>query len=87
MMNKSSKNNNSINEITKKLNETLMRSLERLDDNTNMSKNGFAEIERSNAISKTSQAVVNVIKTNIRIMEIANKQNKNINEIKNELDK
>lgn len=73
--------------ITHELNETLMRSLKRLDDNELMDKRGYAEVERSNAISKTSQAVINVIKTNMRIMDIANKQNKTTDEIRQELDR
>lgn len=73
--------------ITHELNETLMRSLKRLDDNELMDKRGYAEVERSNAISKTSQAVINVIKTNMRIMDMADKQNKTTDEIRQELDR
>jgi len=81
------KGQDNISVITHKLNDTLMRSLERLDDDKNMNKRGYAEVERANAISKTSQAVINVIKTNMRIMEIADKQNKTTDEIRQELDK
>ena len=73
--------------ITHELNETLMRSLKRLDNDKLMDKRGYAEVERSNAISKTSQAVINVIKTNMRIMDMANKQNKTTEEIRQELDR
>lgn len=81
------KYDNAISEITHKLNDTLMRSLERLDDDNLMKNNAYGEIERGNAISKTSQTVINVIKTNIKIMDIAEKQNKTIDDIKNELDR
>ena len=81
------KEQDNISVITHKLNDTLMRSLDRLDDDKNMNKRGYAEVERANAISKTSQAVINVIKTNMRIMELANKQNKTTDEIRQELDK
>lgn len=77
----------SVSEITHKLTDTLMASLERLDNDNIMKKNGYSEIERGNAISKTSQTVVNVLKTNIKIMELADKHNKTMNEIKDELDK
>lgn len=76
-----------ISTITHELNETLMRSLKRLDNDKLMDKRGYAEVERSNAISKTSQAVINVIKTNMRIMELADKQNKTTDEIRQELDR
>lgn len=81
------KEQDNISIITHKLNETLMRSLDRLDNNKLMDKRGYTEVERSNAISKTSQAVINVIKTNMRIMELADKQNKTTDEIRQELDK
>lgn len=81
------KEQDNISIITHKLNETLMRSLDRLDNDKLMDKRGYAEVERSNAISKTSQAVINVIKTNMRIIDMANKQNKSTDEIKRELDR
>lgn len=81
------KEQDNISVITHELNETLMRSLKRLDNDKLMDKRGYAEVERSNAISKTSQAVINVIKTNMRIMELADKQNKTTDEIRQELDR
>lgn len=84
---KNKKEVNTISKITHELNDVLMRSIERLDDEELMNKKGYAEVERSNAISKASQTVVNIIKTNMRIMEMASKQNKSIDDIKKELDK
>ena len=84
---KNKKEENTISKITHELNDVLMRSIERLDDEELMNKKGYAEVERSNAISKASQTVVNIIKTNMRIMEMASKQNKSIDDIKKELDK
>lgn len=84
---KNKKDENNISKITHELNDVLMRSIKRLDDEELMNKKGYAEVERSNAISKASQTVVNIIKTNIRIMDMANKQNKSVDDIKKELDK
>lgn len=81
------KHDTTISDMTHKINDALMRSLARLDSDEVMKKNGYSEIERGNAISKTSQTLVNVLKTNIRIMELADKHNKTINEIKDELDR
>ena len=77
----------SIDIITEKLNDALMNSLDRLDNEEIIETNATTEIARGNAISKTSQVMLNIINTNIRIKEIANKEHKTITDVKNELDK
>ena len=68
----------------KEINDTLMRALKRLDDDNLMKTKGAEEIARSNAISKTAQAVVNVVKTNLTIMQVANQTKKQVDTIKQE---
>lgn len=68
----------------KEINDTLMRALKRLDDDELMKKNGEQEIARSNAISKTAQAVVNVVKTNLTIMQMSEHMKKKSEDIKKE---
>lgn len=68
----------------KEINDTLMRALRRLDDDDLMKKNGEQEIARSNAISKTAQAVVNVVKTNLTIMQMSEHMKKKSEDIKKE---
>lgn len=68
----------------KEINDTLMRALRRLDDDELMKKNGEQEIARSNAISKTAQAVVNVVKTNLTIMQMSEHMKKKSEDIKKE---
>ena len=68
----------------KEINDTLMRALKRLDNDELMKKNGEQEIARSNAISKTAQAVVNVVKTNLTIMQMSEHMKKKSEDIKKE---
>ena len=68
----------------KEINDTLMRALKRLDDDNLMKTKGVEEIARSNAISKTAQAVVNVVKTNLTIMQVANQTKKQVDTIRQE---
>ena len=68
----------------KEINDTLMRALRRLDNDELMKKNGEQEIARSNAISKTAQAVINVVKTNLTIMQMSEQMKKQSEDIKKE---
>ena len=68
----------------KEINDTLMRALKRLDDDELMKKNSEQEIARSNAISKTAQAVINVVKTNLTIMQMSEHMKKKSEDIKKE---
>ena len=68
----------------KEINDTLMRALKRLDDDELMKKCGEQEIARSNAISKTAQAVVNIVKTNLTIMQMSEYMKKKSEDIKKE---
>ena len=68
----------------KEINDILMRALSRLDNDELMEKNGEQEIARSNAISKTAQAVVNVVKTNLTIMQMSEYMKKKSKDIKKE---
>lgn len=49
-----------------------------------MKKCGEQEIARSNAISKTAQAVVNIVKTNLTIMQMSEYMKKKSEDIKKE---
>ena len=68
----------------KEINDTLKRALKRLDDDELMKRKGSEEIARSNAISKTAQAVVNVVKTNLTIMQMSEQMKKQSEDIKKE---
>ena len=68
----------------KEINDTLMRALKRLDDDNLMGTNGAEEISRSNAISKAAQAVVNVVKTNLTIMQMSEQMKTKSEDIKKE---
>ena len=70
----------------KEINDVLMRALRRLDDNELMKTKGNEEIARSNAISKTAQAVVNVVKTNLTIMQVAKQTKQTIDKVKTNCD-
>lgn len=69
----------------KEINEILLRALDRLDNSELMDEIGELEIARSNSISKTAQTYLNVIKTKMQIMELAEKSGKKIEKLEKEL--
>lgn len=62
------KNNNII-----KIQEMVMREMERLDDNGYMQKVGASEIARSNALSNSALTYIKSINVQLRIKEVATK--------------
>jgi len=63
--------------------ETLMRQIKRIDDETLHGKDLEQEIARSNAISNTANTYIKTININIRVKELADKfkvTKKSINE-------
>lgn len=53
--------------------DILFQTLERLNDDENIRENPDVEIKRCNAIAKVSSTVVNSVKANIAIMQLADK--------------
>lgn len=54
--------------------DILFQTLERLNDDENIRENPDVEIKRCNAIAKVSSTVINSVKTNIAIMQLADKR-------------
>lgn len=69
----------------KEINEILLRALDRLDNTELMEEIGELEIARSNSISKTAQTYLNVVKTKMQIMELAERTGKKMEKLEKEL--
>ena len=69
----------------KDINGILLRALDRLDNSELMDEIGELEIARSNSISKTAQTYLNVIKTKMQIMELAERTGKKVEKLEKEL--
>lgn len=69
----------------KDINEILLRALDRLDNTELMEEIGELEIARSNSISKTAQTYLNVVKTKMQIMELAERTGKKMEKLEKEL--
>ena len=68
-----------------KLQEILMKEMERLDDNNKMENDAYEEIERSKAISGTASAYLKSVSTNIKVMETAEKYKINNSDLEKKL--
>lgn len=53
--------------------DILFQTLDRLNDDENIKENPDVEIKRCNAIAKVSSTVINSVKTNMAIMQLADK--------------
>lgn len=53
--------------------DILFQTLNRLNDDENIKENPDVEIKRCNAIAKVSSTVINSVKTNMAIMQLADK--------------
>ena len=69
----------------KEINDILLRALDRLDNSELMDEIGELEIARSNSISKTAQTYLNVVKTKMQIMELAERTGKKMEKLEKEL--
>ena len=65
--------------------EVVYRQLLRLDDNKIMEESGAEEIARSNVISNNAQTFIKAVNINLRIIELANKQGRQIKALTKEL--
>lgn len=65
--------------------EMLMREMKRLDDKEIMSANANNEIARSNALSNSALTYIKTVNLNIRIMEIADKNETTASIVRKEL--
>lgn len=70
---------NRLNEIQ----EMLIKEMNRLDSNG--TEDIIAEVSRSNALSQSALTFIKSINTQIRVREIADKQQKSINVVEKEL--
>ena len=68
-----------------KINDILFDELSRLNGLNYGSENFDNEIKRSNAMSKNAQTMMNVVKTNIQIIETATKTAKDVSKLHKEL--
>ena len=67
------KNNEGVRNKLVDMQDILFQTLERLNDDENIRENPDVEIKRCNAIAKVSSTVINSVKTNITIMQLADK--------------
>lgn len=65
--------------------EVVYRQLLRLDDNKIMEESGAEEIARSNVISNNAQTFIKAVNINLRIIELADKQGRQIKALTKEL--
>ena len=63
----------------------LMNQMKRLDDNKIMKQEGDKEIRRGNALSNNACTYIKSVNTGIRIIDMAAKTEKNINDLEKEL--
>ncbi len=56
-----------------KMQEMLMRQMERLDDNEQMKYNGRDEVARGNALSQSANTFIKSINVGMRVIEMAEK--------------
>jgi len=70
----------------KEINEILLKELERLNNDKLIEEKGELEIARGNAISKTAQAYLNSVNTNIKILNIADRTKRRYEKIKKALE-
>lgn len=68
-----------------KIQEMLMREMDRLDNDDLMGKCGKEEVARSNALSQSACTFLKSVNVSLRIMEQSEKNNKTINELNNNL--
>lgn len=73
--------NNKIIEVQ----EIVFNQLKRLDDNKTMEEMGAEEIARSNVISNNAQTFIKSVNLNLKIMEFAQRQNRQVKAITKEL--
>lgn len=66
-----------------KIQEMLIKEMNRLDSNG--TEDIIAEVSRSNALSQSALTFIKSINTQIRVREIADKQQKSINVVEKEL--
>lgn len=65
--------------------EIVFRQLQRLDNNEIMSAMGAEEIARSNVISNNAQTFIKSVNTNIKIMEMAERQGHQVRKLTHDL--
>lgn len=68
-----------------KMQEILMRQIERLDDNNIMKENAQLEISRGNSIALTSATFLKTVNVGLRIIESAEKYNMTKDNLSKEL--
>lgn len=61
--------------------DILFKTLERLSDDKKLKENADQEIKRCNAVAKVSQTIINGVKTNINVMQMAEKREMTVDEI------
>lgn len=68
-----------------KINDILYDELKRLDALSEDDEHFDKEITRSNAMSKNAQTMMNVVKTNIQVIESSLKTNKKVSDLNKQL--
>lgn len=68
-----------------KIQEMLMRQMERLDNDSLMSVNNKEEVARGNALSQNAVTFLKSVNVGIRVIEVSDKMNINKNELTNQL--
>lgn len=68
-----------------KMQDILFDTLERLNDDEAIKENADVEIKRCNAIAKVSSAVINSVKTNIAVIQLADKHETTVNSLNDTL--
>lgn len=76
--------NNQNNKIIA-IQEMLMREMNRLDDNDYMSQNGKDEVARSNALTNNATAFIKAINIQLRVKEVAAKNEVTASSLSQEL--
>ena len=65
--------------------DILFQTLDRLNDDENIKENPDVEIKRCNAIAKVSSTVINSVKTNIAIIQLADKHEQSVDSLNDTL--
>lgn len=68
-----------------KMQEMLMRQMERLDDNKLMERNGRDEVARGNALSQSASTFIKSVNVGMRVIEMSNKYEMEKNKLTKEL--
>ena len=76
---------NTTNNNLIKIQEMLMRQMERLDDNTIMDLNGKEEVARGNALSQSAVTFLKSVNIGIRVLEMSDRIGTKKEDLNNQL--